>query len=317
MRNRLQRWRRSVGGAAVALCTAVGLGGALAPPAAAASGPTPVTSYTYTSVAGDYIGQGRAGTYREPAATITVGGDARYATIRVSNTEDWQDWWDIELAAPKGEQLHPGVYRNAERAAFRTGRTPGLDVGGNGRGCNTVYGQFTVHQIATDAAGVITMLDASYTQNCESATAQPLKGTVKYRALPLSYAYKSEAGDPIGQGKSVTHTGATSLFRLTDSYAGGVSFEAEGKREHWTVVIRPPSGERLTAGRTYQVTGAAGGAALEVYANGRACSNAPGEFTVDRLYFTDEGKAAGLSARYRHSCGGGAGSLTGTLHYAA
>ncbi|MEU7187265.1 hypothetical protein [Streptomyces sp. NPDC045369] len=314
MRIRLERWRRSVGSAAVALCTAAGLGGALATPAAAAAGPTPVTSYTYTSVAGDYIGQGRAGTYREPTAKITLTGNAGEVRVRVEGAEDL---WDIDIAAPKGEQLRPGVYRDAERAAFRTGRSPGLDVGGNGRGCNEVYGQFTVDQIATDASGAVTLLDASYTQKCESAAAQPLKGTVKYRALPLSYTYKSDVGDWVGQGKSVTHTGATSTFRLSDSYGGGVSFGVEGKREYWTAEFRPPTGERLTAGRTYQVTGAEGAATLEVHGNGRACADARGEFTVDRLYFTEEGKVTGLSARYRQVCGGGAAGMSGTVHYAA
>ncbi|MEU4200378.1 hypothetical protein AB0B79_07100 [Streptomyces sp. NPDC039022] len=314
MRIRLERWRRSVGSAAVALCTAAGLGGALATPAAAAAEPTPVTSYTYTSVAGDYIGQGRAGTYREPTAKITLTGNAGEVRVRVEGAEDL---WDIDIAAPKGEQLRPGVYRDAERAAFRTGRSPGLDVGGNGRGCNEVYGQFTVDQIATDASGAVTLLDASYTQKCESAAAQPLKGTVKYRALPLSYTYKSDVGDWVGQGKSVTHTGATSTFRLSDSYGGGVSFGVEGKREYWTAEFRPPTGERLTAGRTYQVTGAEGAATLEVHGNGRACADARGEFTVDRLYFTEEGKVTGLSARYRQVCGGGAAGMSGTVHYAA
>ncbi|MFD7665298.1 hypothetical protein [Streptomyces sp. NPDC059788] len=314
MRIRLKRWRRSVGSAAVALCAAVGLGGALATPAAAAGGPAPVTSYTYESVAGDYIGQGKAGTYREPTAKITLAGNAGAVRVRVEGAEDL---WDIDIAAPKGDRLRPGVYRDAERAAFRTGRSPGLDVGGNGRGCNEVYGQFTVNQIATDAAGAVTLLDASYTQKCESATAQPLKGTVKYRALPLSYAYKSDAGDWVGQGKSVTHTGATSTFRLSDSYGGGVSFGVEGKREYWTAEFRPPVGERLAAGRTYQVTGAEGGATLEVYGNGRSCGDATGEFTVDRLYFTDEGKVTGLSVRYRQFCGGGSAGMSGTVHFGA
>lgn len=314
MRTRLKRWRRSVGSAAIALCAAAGLGGASATPAAAAAGPTPVTSYTYTSVAGDYIGQGKAGTYREPTAKITLTGDAGAVRVRVQGTDDS---WDVELAAPKGEQLRPGIYRDAERAAFRTGRSPGLDVGGNGRGCNEVYGRFSVNQIATDASGAVTLLDASYTQKCESATAQPLKGTVKYRALPLSYTYESDAGDWVGQGKSVSHTGATSTFRLSDSYGGGVSFGVEGKREYWTAEFRPPTGERLTAGRTYQVTGAEGGAGLEVYGNGRACGNATGEFTVDRLHFTEEGKVTGLSVRYRQVCGGGMAGMSGTVRYAA
>ncbi|MFI0261461.1 hypothetical protein ACH4OW_20775 [Streptomyces sp. NPDC017056] len=314
MRVRLKRWRRSVGSAAIALCAAAGLGGALAAPAAAAAGPTPVTSYTYTSVAGDYIGQGKAGTYREPTAKITLTGDAGAVRVRV---EGGEDLWDIDIAAPKGEQLRPGVYRDAERAAFRTGRSPGLDVGGNGRGCNEVYGQFTVNQIATDASGAVTLLDASYTQKCESATAQPLKGTLKYRALPLSYAYKSEPGDWIGQGKSATHLGATSTFTLQNAPDGGVGFAVEGKREEWTAEFRPPPGERLASGRTYQVTDAQGSARMDVSGNHHGCNTTTGEFTVDRLYFADDGTPTGLAVRFKQFCDDSTAALTGTIRHGA
>ncbi|MFH9423280.1 hypothetical protein [Streptomyces sp. NPDC017529] len=314
MRIRLTRWRRSVGSAAVALCTAAALGGASATPAAAAAGPTPVTSYAYTSVAGDYIGQGRAGTYREPAAEITMAGDAGYARVSVRAPGEW---WEIDLAAPKGERLRPGVYRNAERAVARTGRSPGLDVWGNGRQCNELYGQFTVDQVATDDTGAITLLDASYTQKCESATAPPLKGTVKYRALPLSYAYKSEPGDWIGQGKSATHLGATSTFTLQNAPEDGVGFAVEGKREEWTAEFRPPPGERLASGRTYQVTDAQGSARMDVSGNHHGCNTTTGEFTVDRLYFADGGTPTGLAVRFKQFCDGSTAALTGTIHHGA
>ena len=126
------------------------------------SAPSRVTRYTYTSQAGDYIGQGATATYKPSTATITAGGSADYVRFHVSTGDEW---WDVDLAAPLGEKLHPGVYRDAERASFRTGRSPGLDVSGDGRGCNEVYGQFSVNQIETDTSGAITVLEATYTHH--------------------------------------------------------------------------------------------------------------------------------------------------------
>ncbi|KOG53503.1 hypothetical protein ADK76_27760 [Streptomyces griseoflavus] len=273
-----------------------------------------MTSYAYTSAAGDYVGGGRSGAYREPTAQFTMVGDAGHARFSVSTADEW---WDIDLAAPKGETLRPGVYRDAENVFGATGRSPGLNVRGNGSACSDLYGQFTVNQIVVDAAGSITLLDASYTQKCESASAPPLKGTVKYRALPLSYTYQSEPGDWIGQGKSATHLGATSIFTLRDAPEGGVAFAVEGKREDWTAEFRPPSGERLTAGRTYQVTGAEGGAWMNVSGNHHGCNSYTGEFTVDRLYFAGDGKVSGLAARFKQFCDDSTAALTGTIHHGA
>ena len=45
---------------------------------------------------------------------------AQDVTVAVTSGSDW---WSVELAAPRGEQLHPGTYSNAERAPFRTGRS--------------------------------------------------------------------------------------------------------------------------------------------------------------------------------------------------
>jgi hypothetical protein len=311
------RWRRSLGGALTGLAVAVGLTTALAEPAAAATTtPVAVTKYSYTSAAGDYIGQGGSASYTPSTATITAGGDAQYARFRVSTDTTW---WDVELAAPVGEKLHPGVYRDAERAAFRTGRSPGLDVSGDGRGCNEVYGQFSVNQLETDASGAITVLDATYTQHCESADAPALKGVVKYRAYPLSYAYTSDPGDYIGQGLSQTHTGATSTFSLSGYGAGGIQYGVSGKREYWTALITPPTGENLEAGRTYRTarSHAEGTAGLDVFGNGRGCNTSTGTLTVTKLARGDDGTVKAFAATFVQHCEGGDPALHGTIHYYA
>lgn len=309
-------WRRVLTGVLAGLTATVGLTTVSAAPAAAATTtPAAVTKYSHTSRPGDYIGQGATVSYTPKTATITAGGTAEYVRFRA-----WADdtWWDVDLAAPQGEKLHPGVYRNAERAAFRTGRSPGLDVSGDGRGCNEVYGQFSVNQIETDADGAITLLEATYTQHCESATSPALTGVVKYRAYPLSYAYASDAGDWIGQGVSQTHTGSTSTFALSGS-AEGVRYSVSGKREGWSASLAPPEGERFEAGTTYTTERFRGPGVgeLDMGGNGRGCNSVTGELTVQKLALNDDGTVKVFAATFVQHCEGGTPALRGTIHYYA
>lgn len=310
-------WRRVLVGALASLTATIGLTTALTEPAAAATGtPVAVTKFSYTSEAGDYIGQGGTAAYTPATATITAGGDAEYVRFRVTTDTTW---WDVDLAAPAGEKLHPGIYRDAERAAFRTGRSPGLDVSGDGRSCNEIYGQFSVNQIETDASGAITVLDASFTQRCERADAPALKGVVKYRAYPLSYAYTSDVGDYVGGGLSQTFTGATSTFSMQGYGNGGVSYIASGKREYWSALLTPPTGEQFEAGRTYQAqrSNGAGIAGLDVSGNSRGCNTVTGQLTITKLARGDDGSIKALAATFVQHCEGADAALRGTIRYYA
>lgn len=307
------RW--AARGLLTGLLASVGLLGALITPAQAATAPVAATSYQFTSTAGDYIGQGRTASYSAPTAGITVGGTGADLTLRVSGGGDD---WSIELAAPRGDTLRPGVYRDAERAPFRTGRAPGLNVDGDGRGCNEVYGQFTVNQIATDTAGAVTLLDATFTQNCEQASAPALKGTVKYHAYPLSYAYTSDAGDYIGGGKSNSYTGSTSTFVLSGA-PNGITYGVSGKRDDWSVRFTAPAGQKLVAGTTYQATrmGDGGTAVLDVTGDGRGCNTSTSTFTVTKLGTDAAGNVNAIAATFVQHCDGGTPALRGTIHYNA
>ncbi|MCX4910861.1 hypothetical protein [Streptomyces sp. NBC_00878] len=309
-------WRRVLTGALASMAATIGFTTALAQPAVAAAGTSAAaTEYSHTSQTGDYIGQGTGVAYTPTTATITAEGTAEYVRFRVSTDTTW---WDVDLAAPMGEKLHPGVYRDAERAPFRTGRAPGLDVSGDGRGCNEVYGEFSVDQVETDASGAITVLDATYTQHCESADAPALKGVVKYRARPLSYAYTSDAGDYIGQGVSQTHTGATSTFSLSGS-GDGIQYGVSGKRAYWSASLAAPTGERFEAGRTYQArrSAAEGIAGLDVYGNGRGCNTVTGELTVTELARDDDGTIKAFAGTFVQHCEGAEAALRGTIHFYA
>ena len=58
-------------------------------------------------------------------------------------------WWNTEFAAPPGQDLAVGTYRDARRYPFNDG-APGFNHSGNGRGCNTLTATFTIHELAYD-----------------------------------------------------------------------------------------------------------------------------------------------------------------------
>jgi hypothetical protein len=79
-----------------------------------------------------------------------------------------------------GQSLHVGTFAGAQR--FAASGIPGLDVSGEGRGCNHSYGNYTILSMATDANGVITELDATFTQHCERLKAAALTGEIRLNA---------------------------------------------------------------------------------------------------------------------------------------
>lgn len=113
------------------------------------------------------------GGYASPATTSGF-------TIHVS-AQDSETWW-ITIAPPIGQKLHAGSYSVATRAAFRGGDAAGLDIYGDGRGCNMSFDSFTIIQLVANRAGVISAVDVSFTQQCESATAPELTGRIEVNA---------------------------------------------------------------------------------------------------------------------------------------
>jgi hypothetical protein len=92
---------------------------------------------------GDYIGQGLNYYFIPATASFTPTYDGSLARFGVTKP-DYSEWWYVTIAAPPGQPLVAGSYTNAVRAEFRSAGQPGLDVWGDGRGCNTLSGSFNV-----------------------------------------------------------------------------------------------------------------------------------------------------------------------------
>ena len=135
-------------------------------------------SLRMTSDAGDYIGQGQTWTHGPTTDTLRAWGSPSLVRLYLTNAEGW---WDGNFAAPPGQTLKAGTtYENAHRYPFND-NSPGLDVGGYGRGCNESTSRFTVNQLAFDPDGTLRTFQVTFEQHCEHA--QPaLRGTWTFNA---------------------------------------------------------------------------------------------------------------------------------------
>jgi hypothetical protein len=88
-------------------------------------------------------------------------------------------WWWVDFSSDDMDQpLVVGEYLNAERYPFQSYLKPGLDVSGDGRGCNTLTGKFKISDIRW-IGGTLVRFVAAFEQHCEGVSAA-LRGCVHY-----------------------------------------------------------------------------------------------------------------------------------------
>ncbi|TQM63710.1 hypothetical protein [Humibacillus xanthopallidus] len=117
---------------------------------------------------GDYITQGQSYSYTAPNDRIDLQGSASHVRVGIEGANG--DWWTIELDAPDGEALLAGRTYSATRYPFNDVGA-GLDLGGNGRGCNTLIGTFTIEELTLTADGLPSTVRATFEQHCDETTA--------------------------------------------------------------------------------------------------------------------------------------------------
>ncbi|MFL5737909.1 MAG: hypothetical protein ACJ76P_11300 [Actinomycetota bacterium] len=121
------------------------------------------TSVSLRSDAGDYIGGGRDYQYGPGNATITASGTYEHLGGNIqSKAEDWT--WSFD--APDGDVLAPGSTYHARRYPFN-GIGAGMNFYGEGRGCDSLKGPFTVNALAFNEDGSVRTLSIDFTQHCE------------------------------------------------------------------------------------------------------------------------------------------------------
>ena len=193
-----------------------------------------VTQLDMTSDSGDYIGQGQTWSY-SPAAgdSIAAGGGRSGVSFGIDGHQG--DWWYGDFVPGSGDILTVGATYSGTRYPFN-GPGPGLDVGGNGRGCNALDGSFTVNAATFEDSGDLTSMDLSFVQHCEGAP-PALHGRFRWRAgdttprapwmvgtplgsLPPAPPFSDGAGTPVAQPPAATTPGATPVLQAAGLPAG-------------------------------------------------------------------------------------------------
>ena len=120
--------------------------------------------------AGDYIVGGGTYDYASPKDPVSLTGDRRQILGEAGD-------YSLVFIPPHGQTLKPGTYTDARRSAFADGHA-GVEVTGDGRGCNEATGQFTINAISfSRKTGKLTKLDMSFEEHCEGG-APALRGTL-------------------------------------------------------------------------------------------------------------------------------------------
>lgn len=230
------------------------------PVTSAASAATGLETFvTMFSEPGDFVGGGEDNFFFPGNASFRIEGDARVVAVHVEGG-NLGSGYAFEFAAPEGERLREGEYVNAQRWPFQTAPRPGMDVSGNGRGCNELSGRFRVKRIVEGAGGAISSLWIVYEQHCENghpalfgevryevpgeggvATVGPRevrwpdteRGSSTTKVVPVTVANPADV--PLGIGASFVEGPAAADFRVRLDDCRNVTL---GPRETCTVFVR-------------------------------------------------------------------------------
>ncbi|MBD1902739.1 hypothetical protein NDI44_11595 [Trichocoleus sp. DQ-A3] len=153
------------------------------------------TGLYFWSQPGDYIGLGLEQIFTPADVNFEVFRNTDNSVSFSANNfgrSNWENpiWWYLDFAAPKDMPLVTGNYGGAYRFPFQSPTHPGLSVSGDGRGCNTLTGQFIVLDAAYGSSGNVERFDAIFQQNCEGFM-PPLYGRIRYNATVTSEPVES------------------------------------------------------------------------------------------------------------------------------
>jgi hypothetical protein len=168
------------------------------------------------SESGDYVGGGNTFHFVNNASDVyQPPPDGTGVHIRWTPNGFWQ----FGFTGPNGAPLHVGGYENAQRLPFQDAGAPGLDISGQGNGCNRLSGRFDVWDVAYAPDGSVTRLAVDAIQYCESAN----------RALRLYLRY-GDTTVPLKLPRTTSNAGAdqTVLPAATVTLNGSQSTTQEG-----------------------------------------------------------------------------------------
>lgn len=223
--------RKLIIATALVFACAVGYSAA---PASAEVIPATTGTLTMTSDPGDYVGQGLSYSYSVPATSFSVQNGGNLVRVDTSGPGGPADFWNLAFQAPAGQQLQAGTTYQAQRWPFQPSNLAGLEVFGQGRGCNTLNGSFTVLDATYGPFGYLDSFDATFEQHCEGATAA-LRGEILIGTPTpppaLALGVSAQTAPTVNRSGTVTVQGTVTCTQAaTVSISGTATQTGHGKK---------------------------------------------------------------------------------------
>ena len=139
------------------------------------------------SDSGDFIGQNKSWNFSDTnnSKIKLTQANENSATFNVSSFEISS--MVFSFAGADGKNLAPGLYTPAKRLPFRDSYN-GIEIYGEGRGCNTIFGAFYVHEYVVNN-GVLEKAAIDFVQICEPKSSDineqspKLVGSLRYGSI--------------------------------------------------------------------------------------------------------------------------------------
>ena len=141
------------------------------------------TSLSLSGQPGDFILGGQTRFFTPADGTFNISRNFANGVSLFFVGNEFGEFWSVDFSAPNLQLLTVGTYTGVARFPLQDISGPGLNISGQGRGCTTVTGTFTVLEAAFDSFAGVTSFDATFEQHCEGA-GPALFGELRFNAHP-------------------------------------------------------------------------------------------------------------------------------------
>ncbi|MBB3179312.1 hypothetical protein [Variovorax sp. Sphag1AA] len=289
---------------------------------------------------GDFVGKGLSYEYTRANSNINVTVTGNRFSLVVVGDKTWSGDFQMPSSATK---LQVGTYSNLERYPFHNPIFGGLSWSGDGRGCNTLKGSFTISSV-TYVGNVLKAIELSFEQHCEGFT-PALRGQIHWTAYdkttapgPVNpppaelwapapgttpatgnYIYlASDRGDYVGGGSSYLFTPdivpmSATITGTHLSVRGGYGVNTwDGDFVTMNSVTKLEPGYYGGLNRYPFNNPATGG--LSWFGWGRGCNTLRGWFVVDQATYSGT-TLKSIDLRFEQHCEGWTPALRGKVHW--
>lgn len=296
----------------------------------------------------DFVGAAPAYLYTPLDSMISVRADRNKVSVNVNGDERWSGTFTTMSNA---SQIQAGYYAGLENTEFSNPARGNFSWGGDGRGCNTATSGVVVDK-AVYSGSQLVELRMRFEQHCENGPGA-MRGEIHWSAydtqqpagpapipsglwraaatLPASgnYLYvQSDAGDPIGDGRTWLMTGQDTKFMAetatwvgTEAYFRFAAESTDRNVGYWNGDFQAMVGVKKFQVGVYDRVlrfpfhnTAFGG--LNLAANGKGCNTLGGWFAVDKAVYSGDTLVA-LHARFEQHCEFQTAALRGELNWEA